>query len=196
MDGKYEKEAEKNYNAERVDVLFIFSHYRQTKGFDAVPKLDPRPVNGFEEIFVDAMTEISNISYYSVFTDHASDVNISKRRRMKDSLMNSHDYIIKVKIQREKSFVKYFFATVGAVVSATLLPMPFKYEYTAKIEVLDSNRKLIKAYERKMEITKCWQTFMFFLYPFKNEERQKGLLYVEILHDVFKQIESEKILKK
>ena len=196
MVGKYEKPAEKNLNAEGVDVLFVFSHYKQTIGYDAVPKLDRWPVNGFEEIFVDAMSEISNIHYYSAFTDQASDVNLSKRRREKDSLMNSHDYIIKVKFLREKSFAKHFFATIGSVVSATLLPMAYKYEYTVTVEVLDSERKLVATYERRMELTKWWQTFLLFWYPFKHEERQKELLYVEIMHDIFKQIESEKILVK
>ena len=196
MVGKYDKPAEKNYNADGVEVLFIFSHYKQTRGYDAVPKLDRWPVNGFEEIFVDAMGEISNISYYSAFTDRASDVNQSKRRRMKDSLMNCHDYIVKVKFLREKSFAKHFFATIGSVVSATVLPMPYKYEYTLNVDVLDTDRKLVKTYQRKMDLTKWWQTFMLFLYPFKHEEIQKGTLYVEVLHDVFKQIETEKILEK
>lgn len=196
MVGKYEQPAQKNLNVAPVDVLFIFSHLQQTKGLDAVPKFDRRPVNGFEEIFVDAMTELSNINQYSTFTDYASDVNSSKRRREKDSLMHSHDYIIKIRILSEKSFAKHFFSTIGSVVSATILPMRYKYKYTAKVELLDSERKLIKTYTRQVDLVKWWQTFMLFLYPFKHEERQRELLYVEILHDIFKQIESEGVLSK
>ena len=73
--------------------------------------------------------------------------------------------------------------------------MPYVYHYTAQVDVLDSDRKLIKSYTREAELTKWWQTFLLFVYPFKHQERQKEQLYVEILHDVFRQIESEKILK-
>ena len=195
MTGKYAKTGEKNYNANKVDVLFLFSHYRQTKGFDAIPMLDKRPINGFNDIFIDALTEFSNIDNYSTFTDMSSDVNKPKRRKEKDSLMHSHDYIIKIKFLNEKSFAKHFFATIGSVVSATVLPMPYKYEYTANIDVFDSEQRLIKSYSRKVDLTKWWQTFMLFLYPFNHDKRKKELLYVEILHDVFREIESDKVLK-
>ena len=99
LNGKFEGQATKNYKAEKVNVLFVFSHYQQTKGLDAVPKIDYRPVDGFEEIFADAMNELSNIDFYSAFTDMAGDVNNSKRRRLKDSLMHCNDYIIKIRIQ-------------------------------------------------------------------------------------------------
>ncbi|MEA3446378.1 MAG: hypothetical protein U9R19_16810 [Bacteroidota bacterium] len=195
MIGKYDQSGEKNYNAQAVEVLFLFSHYRQTKGFDAIPMLDRRPISGFNDIFIDAMNEFSNIDNYSTFTDLSSDVDKPKRRKEKDSLMHSNDYIIKVKFLKEKSFAKHFFATIGSVISATILPMPYKYDYTATIDVFNSEQKLIKSYTRKMYLKKWWQTFMLFLYPFNHEKRKKELLYVEILHDMFKQIESEKILK-
>ena len=96
---------------------------------------------------------------------------------------------------RDKSFSKFFFAYVGSIVSATVLPMPYKYNYSLDVDVLDTNQKLLKSFSRDAHLTKWVQTFMIFLYPFYPEKRKKEELYVEMMHDVFKQIESEGILK-
>ena len=40
------------------------------------------------------------------------------------------------------------------------------------------------------------RTLLIFVYPFHPEQRKKEELYVEFLHDIFKQIEKENILKK
>ena len=57
MNGKYAEEFEKNNNAEKVNVLFIYSHYSQTLGFDAIPKL-ANPPSDFSDIFRDAFVHL------------------------------------------------------------------------------------------------------------------------------------------
>ena len=85
MKGKFNPPAVKNYQAEPVSVLFIFSHYRQTKGWDVIPKLDNQRerIRGFDDFFNDALGEFSDIGKYAAFTEAASDVNDPERRAKK-----------------------------------------------------------------------------------------------------------------
>ena len=61
-------------------------------------------------------------------------------------------------------------------------------------DIFNSKGLLIKSYERNASLTKWVQTFLFFFYPFHPEKRKKEEIFVEFLHDIFKQIETEKIL--
>lgn len=194
--GKMESPREKAYGAERVSVLFIFSHYRQTKGWDAIPKMDDkyRIIRGFDDFFNNALNEFSNIKRFSTFTEFSSDVNEPERRAQKDSLMKMHDYVIKIKFIRETSFAKQFLGTLVSSVSLTLLPVPYSYSYGVSADVMDSQGRLLKSYTRSAHLTKWVQTFMLFVYPFHPEERKKEELYVEFMKDIFSQIETEKIL--
>ena len=198
MIGKFENPAEKNIKADPVSVLFIFSHYRQTKGWDAIPKLDNKRqiIRGFDDFLVDALNEFSNIKSYSTFTEYASDVNEPKRRARKDSLAKKNDYVIKVKFMREKSFAKIFLGTFFSGLSLTLVPIPYTFSYSVYAELYNSKGQLLKSYTRQASLTKWVQTLMIFVYPFHPEQRKKEELYVEFLHDIFKQIENEKMLKK
>jgi hypothetical protein len=196
--GKFDSPGEKNYGAEGVSVFFIFSHLRQTKGYDAIPKLDNKyqRIRGFDDFFQDALNEFSNISRYSTFTEYASDVNEPERRAQKDSFRQSHDYIIKMKIKREKSFSKYFLGVIVSSVTATLFPIPYSNSYSVDVELFNTKGQLIKNYSRKSSIVKWVQSLLIFAYPFHPEKRKKEEIYVEFLHDIFKQIETEKVLKK
>jgi len=196
MKGKLPSTTQKNLAAERVSVLFIFSHLRQTKGLDAIPKLENQRerIYGFDDFFQDALTELSNIRNYATFTEYASDVNDPARRMLKDSLMLSHDYILKMKFKREKSFAKNFLGALASSISLTLLPIPYTYSYSATAELHDGKGHLLSNYARSASLTKWVQTVMIFVYPFHPEQRKKEELYVEFMHDIFRQIETEKIL--
>ena len=198
MIGKYNKTIEKNYKADPVSLLLIFSHYRQTTGLDAIPKLDDQRerIQGFDDFLADALNELSNIKSHSTFTEYASDVNNPERRAQKDSLMHQNDYIMKLKFMRKKSFAKSFLGTLFSSTSLTLLPIPYTYNYSLDVNLYDSKGQLLKSYSRKASLTKWVQTLLIFVYPFHPEQRKKEELYVEFLHDVFKQIEQEKMLKK
>ena len=198
LKGKFEATPEKNFEAGGVSVFFLFSHYRQTKGWDAIPKLDNQRerIDGFDDFFQDALNEFSNISSYSTYTEYASDVNDPNRRAQKDSLMKKNDFVMKIKFMREKSFAKNFLGTLVSGLSLTIIPIPYTYSYSMNLDLYNSNNQLLKTYSRKATLTKWVQTLMIFIYPFHPEQRKKEELYVEFMHDVFKQIESEKILKK
>jgi len=199
IDGKFTAPAEKNYQAEKVNVLFIFTHLSQTKGFDAIPKLienNNQRISGFDNLFYDALSEITNIGKYSTFTEYASDVNKTERREEKDSLIKINDYVIKMKFLREKSFAKHFFATIVSSVTATVFPMAYRYTYTVNVEVFNSKNQLIKTYQRQATLTKWVETFLLFVYPFFHETKIKEELYVTFMHDIFRQIETEKVLIK
>jgi len=197
MTGKFDLPAEKNYQADQVSLLLIFSHYRQTKGWDAIPKLDDQRqrIRGFDDFLADALNEFSNIKKYSTFTEYASDVNEPERRAHKDSLMKKHDFVMKIKFNREKSFAKNFLGTFFSSISLTLLPIPYTYSYSVETNLYNSKGQLLKSYSRKASLTKWMQTLLIFVYPFHPEQRKKEELYVEFLHDIFKQIENEKVLK-
>ena len=196
--GKFGGAASKNYEAEKVSVLFIFRHVRQTLGYDAIPKLENQRqrLDGFDDIFNDALREISNIKEYSTFTEYASDVNKPQRRAVKDSLITHHDYVMNITFSKEKSFAKHFLGTLVSSVTATLAPVPYSRSFTVKADVFNSKNVLVKSYKRKASLSKWVQTFLIFLYPFHPEKRKTEEIYVAFLHDIFRQIETEKILVK
>ena len=195
--GRFDSTSGKNYGADGVSVFFVFSHLSQTKGYDAIPKLDSKHkrIRGFDDFFQDALNEFSNIKKYSTFTEYASDVNDPKRRAIKDSLKLTHDFVLKINLMREKSFTKHFLGKIASTLSLTLLPIPYTYSYSIDLNILNSKGHLIKNYGRKASLTKWVQTFLVFIYPFHPEKRKKEEIYVEFLHDLFKQIETEKVLK-
>ena len=196
IDGKFEGESEKNSDAKKVSVLFIFNHFKQAKGFDAIPKLESKSqiINDFDDLFIDAMKELSNIGRYSTFTEFSSDVGDSKRRAEKDSMIASHDYIMRIKFIREHSFVTHFLGTVFSVCSATILPMSYSVDYSATVDLFNSEDILIKSYSRKASLTKWVQTLLVFIYPFHTERRKEEEIYILNMHDIFKQIETERVL--
>jgi len=198
MKGVYPSPPEKNIAAEPVSVLFNFSHFHQTKGLDAIPKLD-RPherVMGFDDFFKDALKEFSNIRSYDTFTDYAADVNDQARRIKKDSLMQQNDYVIRMQFVREKSFAPYFLGMITTSISLSLIPVPYTFSYSVTAEVYNSRGQLLNNYSRSASLTKWVQSLLIVIYPFYPEQRKKEELYVQFMHDIFKQIETEKIMKK
>lgn len=198
MEGKFDASVEKSYDAEKVSVLFIFSHYRQTKGYDAIPKLDNKfeRIRGFDDFFQDALNEFSHISPYSTFTEYAADVNDNKRRAMRDSLITAHDFVMRIKFRREKIFTTHFLGTIASIASLTVIPIPYNFTYSVDIDLHGADGGLIKTYSRNAKLTKWVQMALIFIYPFHPEKRKKEELYVEFMHDIFRQIETENVLIK
>lgn len=196
--GKYTGEIKKQNTNGPVTVLFVFSHVKQVKGLDTVPKLQKKygVIGDFNIIFSDALREFNNLKQYDMFTDDPDDVNEPKRRLKKDSLMTSNDYTIQVRIEKTDVFYKQFFSTSIATVTATMFPVPYTTKYTLEAKVFNNQRKLINTYHRETTLSKWVQTLLIFAYPFYPEEREIEETYVILLHDVFKQIENEGILIK
>ncbi|MDP8238864.1 MAG: hypothetical protein P9X24_07230 [Candidatus Hatepunaea meridiana] len=194
--GEFSESGKKNYGAEKVSVLFVFSHYEQAKGYDAIPKLESKRqiINDFDDFFFDALNELSNVGRYTTFTEYASDVGNPKRRAEKDSLITTSDFVIRMKFTKENSFTKHFLGTLFSTMSATLLPIPYTRNYSITVNVFNNNDVLIKRYVRQSSLTKWVQTFLIFIYPFHTERRKEEEIYIGFMHDIFKQIETERVL--
>jgi len=194
--GSYPGKAERNLNALPVSVLFIFSHVHQTTGLDAVPKFANQReiIQGFDDIFLDALREFSNVGMYATHTEYASDVNNPERRARRDSLISQYDYNIRIRIKSEQSFARLFLGTVASSLSATFLPISYTNSYSIETELYNQQRQLIATYQRSADLSKWVQMFLIFVYPFHPEERKREEIYLEFLHDTFRQIETEKVL--
>ncbi|MCF7826207.1 MAG: hypothetical protein K9M55_05885 [Candidatus Marinimicrobia bacterium] len=188
---------EKTMGAEPVDVLFVSKHLVQTRGLDAVPKLQNRYriLDGYDDILLDATTEFSNLNRFAAFTEFASDMSDPERLALKDSLMANYELRIAMQFRNEKSFSKYFLGTIGSVLSLTLIPIPYTHEYYLDVEVFDDGGRLIKTYSRSAKTKKWIQAFLLPIYPFHTEIRKTEEIYVDFLHDVFREIDADQILR-
>ena len=193
---RYEGETRRN-DSKPVSVCFVFSHVYQMVGFDAIPKLENKRqrLMGFDDIFLDAQRELTNLGKYATFTDEASDVNDPVRRALKDSLMSVHDYTVKIRIEAKKKFTNYFLGSLASTVTATVAPVPYVQYYTLTADVFDRDRKLIASYHRRANLTKWVEALLIVIYPFHPEARKREEIYMDFLHDLFRQIESEGVLK-
>ncbi len=197
IEGASGLEEQKIMGADPVDVLFVSRHLVQTKGLDAIPKLQNQYqiIRGYDDILLDATKEFSNLNRYAAYTEFSSDMSDPKRIALKDSLMKSYALRIVMEVRKEKTFSKYFLGTIGSVVSLTLLPIPYTQEYYFDVEVFDSQGRLTRTYARSAKTTKWVEAFLLPVYPFHTEKRKTEDIYVDFLHDVFREIEADKVLR-
>lgn len=193
--GAYTGQAQKNLGAEKVSAVFIFRHLYQYHGFDIIPKLSYYGVKDFDNLFRDALKEISNISRYDTYTELSNDVNDPERRQQLETLRNSHDYTLDIRIFEETSFKQQFLSGTIGILSLTLIPVPFSWDYTFSTDLYDKNGKLVRSYQRKATLNNWVEAFLLFAYPFHPLEEKREIIYSESLHDIFRQIEAEKVLK-
>ncbi|NQV49212.1 MAG: hypothetical protein HQ507_01850 [Candidatus Marinimicrobia bacterium] len=135
------------------------------------------------------------MSRYAAYTELSSDVSDPERIKLKDSLKANYELRISMQLRKEKSFSKYFLGTIGSVVSLTLLPIPYTQEFFLEVEVFDNQGRLAKTYSRSASTTKWVEVLLLPVYPFHTEKRKTEEIYVEFLHDVFRQIEADQILR-
>lgn len=194
----FKGEIKRNPNPAPVSVFFIFSHVQQTVGLDAIPKLQNKyeRLRAFDDIFLEAQRELSNLGKYSTYTEESSDVNDPAKRGMRDSLMKCMDYTVRTRIESKKNFANYFLGYLISTASLTAVPVPYTRHFTIKADVLTSDNRLVASYERQAELTNWAQVFLVVIYPFHPELRKIEEIYMAFLRDVFKQIESEGVLKK
>jgi len=197
IQGEFTNPAKKNIGADRVSVLFVFSHYEQTVGWDAIPKLVNQNgiVSDFDNMFADALNEFSNVGRYATYTEYPTDVTHPERRALKDSLMGSHDFIIKITFHEESSFAKQFLGTIFSTITATLLPISYSSDYSADVDVYNRQQTLLAHYSRKASLSKWVETFLIFVYPFHPETRKREEIYINFMHNIFMQIETEGIIR-
>ncbi len=198
IEGCSQLEMKKTIGADPADVLFMSRHLTQTRGLDAIPKLQRHHqiLQGFDDILLDASKELSNLNRYAAYTEFSSDMSDPKRIALKDSLMRSYEYRIVIEFRRENSFSKYFLGTMGSVLSLTLIPIPYTQEYYLNVDVYGDGGRLKKTYTRSAQTTKWVEALLLPIYPFHTEKRKTEEIYVAVLHDVFREIEKDQILQK
>jgi len=193
--GKFDRPAERNPAAEKVSVFFLFRHLEQQHGFDSIPKLKAHGVKDFDNLFRDALGEISNISPYVTFTESPADVNNPKRRQELDVFRQSHDFTLDIDFFEESSFAEQCLSGTISLLSLTLIPMPYTWDYTITANLSDKSGKVIRSYQRKATLKNWTQAVLIFAYPFHPLEGKREEIYAESLHDIFRQIEAERVLK-
>lgn len=196
LSGVFDRPAERNLGAEKVSVFFLFRHQDQQHGFDAIPKLKVHGVKDFDNLFRDSLGEISNISQYTTFTESPNDVNDPKRRKELDGFRGSHDYTLDISFFEESSFKQQCLSGTISLLSLTVIPMPYSWDYTISANLFDKHGKQVRAYQRKATLSNWVEVLLIFAYPFYPLEGKREEIYAESLHDIFRQIETEKVLKK
>jgi len=196
LNGAYQDALRKNSDLAPISVVFLFTHIRQTLGYDAIPKVVGKTamIRSFDDVFHDALRELGNLEKFSTFTEEASDVNHPERRLVRDSLIAQSDYTIKIRIVEERHFAASFFAGFTTTISATLLPAPYRQSYRMETEVYSREGKLVGTYHRQAYLTKWVELLLVFAYPFCPEDRKREEVLMALLHDTFRQIESERVL--
>lgn len=184
-----------NLNAQPVSVLFVFRHEAQLHGFDTIPKLQFSGVKDFDNLFRDALREISNISKYETFTELPSDVNNPKRREELAASRAAADYVIEVEFLEESSFKQQALMGTIAILSLTVVPVPFDWEYTISTTVSRKGGARVGQYQRRATLSNWVEAFLIFAYPFYPLEGKREEIFSDSLHDTFRQIEAEKVLK-
>ena len=98
--GRLEAPGTKYTGADKVSVLFVLRHIKQAKGLDAIAKLESEDqiVRDFDNIFLEALGELSNLSNYATFTEFPSDVSKPKRRAERDTMVSQYDFVFRITI--------------------------------------------------------------------------------------------------
>lgn len=195
IEGLYRGAEQPNLNAPPVDVLFVFRHETQMHGFDAIPKLQPTAVKDFDNLFGDALREIHNLRHYETWTELATDVNDPKRRETLATTRANQDYVLEIDLAEDSSFQQQCLSGTITTLSLAFIPMPYDWDYTFRARVFAKDGKQVATLERKSTLTSWMEVFLIFAYPFYPFEGRREELYSESLHDLFRQIDSEKILK-
>jgi hypothetical protein len=111
----------------------------------------------------------------------------------RDELIRTHDYVVRVRLLEEYSFVRQFFGQVFSTVSITLLPVPYTTRYSIEVEVMEGERP-VSSYRRSSSKTMWVQAFLLFIQPFHNDTIVKERIYIDLLHDVFRELEASGVL--
>jgi hypothetical protein len=195
MDGAYAGPDRSAPASRDVSVLFLLRHVKQARGLDAIPKLIPERqiVRDFDNLLVDAVTEISNLGSYTSFTEFPSDVSQPERVARKEELIRTHDYVVEMRILEEYSFIRQFFGGVFSAVSVTLLPVPYTTRYSIEVEVVQAGNP-VASYRRARSKTMWVQALLLLIQPFHNDTLAKERIYIDLLHDVLREVEASGVL--
>lgn len=194
--GKFAAAGERNRAADKVTVFFDIRPTQQQHGFDSIPKIRPYVVKDFDDLFRNALGELSNIASYDSFTESPHDVNAPKRRKELAEFRTSHDYTIEVTLFEESSFRQQCLSATISILSLTVIPMPYSWDYTITANLSDRSGTLLRTYQRSATLDNWVEALLIFAYPFYPLEGAREEIYAEALRDIFRQIEAERVLQK
>jgi hypothetical protein len=105
-----------------------------------------------------------------------------------------HDYSVRMAFLSESSFASDVLAGLGATATLTLLPVPFRVDYSASAEVRSPDGRLLGSYSRSAEITQWVQGLLIFAYPFRPPEGEQEKLVSHLLRDLFREMAAAGVL--
>ena len=76
----------------------------------------------------------------------------------------------------------------------TAVPVPFDREYTISATVSKGGARVGQSW-RRATLSNWVEAFLIFAYPFYPLEGKREEIFSDPLHDTFRQIEAEKVLK-
>ena len=82
-----------------------------------------------------------------------------------------------------------------SLISLTLIPMPYSWDYTITANLLDKKGVQVRSYVRKATLDNWVQALLIFAYPFHPLEGKREQIFADSLHDIFRQSEAEQVLK-
>jgi len=191
-----------------VKLLFLFRHYQFREGLDAVPKLVdpgvtpvdvdalglPAGIGDFANIFEDALGEIRNLEAYATYTESSADTSIPERIELRSKLEADADCTVELVFMERSRFVPQFIAGVVSICTLTVIPAWYTWEYSLTARVYDHAGNVTGTYERSADLRDWVQLLLILVYPFHPRERKIEEIYVEFLHDVFRQMDAEGVL--
>lgn len=194
IEGAFGRSVPPNPNAGKVTVLFVFRHEVQMHGFDTIPKLQNAGVADFDNLFGEALREISNIGKYKTHTELPNDVNDPQRRETLIAARAAMDYVVEIDLVEESSFRQQALSATVSTLSLTVIPMPYNWDYTIRARVISRDGKRVATLQRKARLANWVEAFLIFAYPFYPLQGKREEIYSDFLHDVFRQIEADRVL--
>lgn len=194
IEGAFGRAVQPNPNPAKVNVLFVFRHEAQMHGFDTIPKLQNAGVADFDNLFGEALREISNIGKYKTHTELPNDVNDPQRRETLVAARAAMDYVVELDLVEESSFRQQALSATVSTLSLTVIPMPYNWDYTIRVRVINHDGKRVATLQRQARLANWVEAFLIFAYPFYPLQGKREEIYSDFLHDVFRQIEADRIL--
>jgi hypothetical protein len=180
-------------DARPVRVEFTVAHLTQRHGFDAVAKHRGPLIADFEEVFRDATRELGNLSAYTLKVEAAP--GSGQEVILRPDYRTDHDYSVRMVFFSESSFASDVIAGLVAFGSLSLVPVPFRVDYSASAEIRSPDGRLFGSYRRSAQITQWVEGLLLFAYPFRPPEGEQEKLVSQLLRDLFREMDATGVLR-
>lgn len=176
-----------------VRVEFTVAHLTQRHGFDAVAKHRGPLISDFEEVFRDATRELGNLSAYTLKLETVPLG--GKEVILRPDYRTDHDFSVRMVFLSESSFASDVIAGLVALGSLSLVPAPFRVDYSAAVEVRSPDGRLLGSYARSAKITQWVEGLLLFAYPFRPPEGEQEKLVSQLLRNLFREMDATGVLR-